>query len=80
MPTIFRKDGFRFFFYSNEGREPPHIHIMGRNGEMKIWLSPIQIERVYGLSSKDQRDALKITEENVILFMSHWRQWHESNS
>jgi hypothetical protein len=27
MPTILRKDGFRFFFFSREGTEPPHIHV-----------------------------------------------------
>lgn len=80
MPTILRKNGFRFFFYSHEGNEPPHVHILGRNGEMKIWLNPIQIGRVYNLSNKDQRDALKITEENVILFSNYWRAWHESTS
>ncbi len=27
MPTVLRVDGFRFFFYSNEGNEPAHIHV-----------------------------------------------------
>jgi hypothetical protein len=26
MPTVFIKDGFRFFFYSNEHR-PIHVHV-----------------------------------------------------
>ncbi len=26
MPTLGRIDPFRFFFYSNEGVEPPHVH------------------------------------------------------
>ncbi|HTA94655.1 MAG TPA: DUF4160 domain-containing protein, partial [Verrucomicrobiae bacterium] len=26
MPTIFEKDGFKFFFYSNEHR-PIHVHV-----------------------------------------------------
>ena len=35
MPTVFRQDGFRFFFYSNEGdpREPVHVHAMKGAGE-----------------------------------------------
>ena len=42
MPSIFRHDGFRFFFYSNEGdpREPVHVHVMKDGGEAKFWLSP----------------------------------------
>ena len=27
MPTILRILGFRFFFFSGEGAEPPHIHV-----------------------------------------------------
>ena len=40
MPTIFLYDGFRFFFYSNEGepREPMHVHVMKGGHEAKFWL------------------------------------------
>ncbi|WP_244939879.1 DUF4160 domain-containing protein [Leptospira adleri] len=29
MPKVFEKNGFKFFFFANEGnpREPTHIHI-----------------------------------------------------
>ncbi len=27
MPTIMCVGGYRFFFYSNEETEPPHIHV-----------------------------------------------------
>ncbi len=27
MPTVLRTLGFRFFFFSGEGSEPPHIHV-----------------------------------------------------
>jgi hypothetical protein len=28
MPTVLRVSGFRFFFYSMEGDEPPHIRFL----------------------------------------------------
>jgi len=40
MPTILRKDGFRFYFYSNENDEPAHIHVEKGDAEGKIWLVP----------------------------------------
>ena len=42
MPAVFRYDGFRFFFYSNEGdpREPVHVHVMRAGDEAKFWLYP----------------------------------------
>ncbi|WP_409988699.1 DUF4160 domain-containing protein [Cellvibrio sp.] len=40
MPVILRLNGFRFFFYSNEGNplEPAHIHVSKDGDEAKIWL------------------------------------------
>jgi len=34
MLTILRIRNFRFHFYSNEGNEPPHIHVRDSDGEM----------------------------------------------
>jgi len=51
MPTVLRADGYRFFFYSDEGnpREPPHIHAV--SGEKS---------RV-GLANGKRRSAPEIT-------------------
>ncbi len=27
MPTVTRIGAYRFFFFSNEGTEPPHVHV-----------------------------------------------------
>jgi len=32
MPNIFEKDGYRFFFYSNDHR-PIHVHVRRGGGE-----------------------------------------------
>lgn len=42
MPTLFRQDGFRVFFYSNEGnpREPPHVHVARDGCVARLWLRP----------------------------------------
>ena len=78
MPTVLTKDGFRFFFYSREGNEPPHIHIIGKGGEMKIWLSNLGIAKIYNLSPKEQRIVLEITAANVELFKKEWRVFYGS--
>ncbi|MDR3428102.1 DUF4160 domain-containing protein [Silvimonas sp.] len=48
MPVVFRFDGFRFHFYSNEGdpREPVHIHVARAGGDAKFWLFP-EVEMAY---------------------------------
>ncbi len=32
MPNVFTKNGFRFFFYSND-HEPAHVHVLKGKGE-----------------------------------------------
>ena len=78
MPTILIKDGFRFFFYSREGNEPPHIHIIGKGGEMKVWLNNLSIAKIHSLSPKEQRIVLDIVEKNIEFFRNKWEAFHGS--
>jgi hypothetical protein len=48
-PTIFRKGGLRFYFFSREERRL-HVHVQGARGEAKFWLDPeIELAEDYGL-------------------------------
>jgi hypothetical protein len=38
MPTVLFLKGWRFYFYSNERDEPPHIHVAKADAEGKFWL------------------------------------------
>ena len=38
MPTILLLDGWRFFFYADEGNEPMHVHVRKAEKECKFWL------------------------------------------
>jgi hypothetical protein len=42
MPKVFEIEGYRGFFFSNEGTppEPIHIHIKKGEGEAKFWVEP----------------------------------------
>ena len=49
MPTVLRLSSFRFHFYSDEGNEPPHIHVATPEGECKFWLDPVRLARNKGV-------------------------------
>lgn len=77
MPTIFRYDGFRFFFYSNEGdpREPLHVHVMKDGKEAKIWLWPeVAVSKSDGFDARTLRRLTGVVEENRAIIE---RAWHE---
>ncbi|WP_395715367.1 DUF4160 domain-containing protein [Prosthecobacter sp.] len=39
MPSVFTKNGFRFFFYSND-HEPLHVHVRKGGGEAVFEVEP----------------------------------------
>lgn len=75
MPTVLLKDGFRFHFYSNERDEPPHIHVIGKGGEMKIWLPSLEVDFSFGLSPGEQRNVMEITKQNAKMFLEKWNEF-----
>jgi hypothetical protein len=49
VPELFRAEGFVFFFYSNEGREPLHVHARRGGGFAKFWLEPLELDFASGM-------------------------------
>ena len=41
MPTVLRIGPYRFYFFSNEGDEPPHVHVDRDAATAKVWLDPV---------------------------------------
>ena len=73
MPTILRKDGFRFFFYSNENDEPAHIHVQKGDAEGKIWLVPnTKIDYLHGYTNAEVKQIAIIVFEFSEHFKAEW--------
>ncbi|WP_158811339.1 DUF4160 domain-containing protein [Beijerinckia sp. L45] len=53
MPTVFVWRGYRFFFYSNEGAEPAHVHVTSQGHECKFWLVDITVAKNSGFPPHD---------------------------
>ena len=53
MPVVITVDGFRLFFYSNEGhpREPLHVHVSKAECLAKLWVEPVRTASNYGFNS-----------------------------
>jgi hypothetical protein len=75
MPTILRQSGFRFFFYSNENTEPPHIHIEKGDASAKIWLDPIEFENAYDFSAREIKQIQEIVTINQFTFIRAWNDY-----
>jgi hypothetical protein len=76
MPTILRIGSFRFHFYSDEGNEPPHIHVRGPDGECKFWLVPVALTRNRGVTPHDLREIERLVFENRQLLIEKYHECH----
>ena len=72
MPTVLRVKGYRFFFFSLEGNEPPHIHIEQAEKFAKFWLEPISFVKSRGFRSRELLELQLIIEENQMMMLEKW--------
>lgn len=77
MPTILKVKGFRFFFWSKEEGEPMHIHVEKAEANAKVWLDPLNDAYFYGFSPKEIKEIREIINENIELFITKWKEFHE---
>ena len=72
MPTVLRVGRFRFFFYSNEGQEPPHIHVKAGGDEAKFWLEPIALASNHGFNGRELGEIEQLIEQHRADFLEAW--------
>jgi hypothetical protein len=74
MPVALRVKGYRFFFFSLEGHEPPHIHVEQAERFAKFWLNPISLVKSRGFRSNELSEIQKIVEENRDILLEKWNE------
>lgn len=75
MPTVARIGGFRFFFYSNEGGEPPHVHAQLEQKIAKFWLEPVALAATGRFSAFELRSIERIVVDNQVRFLEAWNEF-----
>ena len=75
MPTLFIIHGYRFFFYSNDEKEPVHIHVEKAEKVAKFWMHPVCLAGNYRFRSSELRKIMDIIEENKVRIEESWRDY-----
>ena len=74
-PTIIRIGPYRFFFYSSDKLEPPHIHVERQNNVAKFWLEPVRLQNSGGFKRSEIQELVKIVEEHREEFRRAWDEY-----
>lgn len=72
MPTILYEQGFRFSFFAADRAEPPHVHVRGRSGRGKWWLSPVRMARSRDFKRQEVAAIDRIIRENHVYLLQRW--------
>ena len=72
---MLRIEGFRFYFYSHEPNEPPHVHVDKAGASAKVWLEPVGLARNTGFKPRDLRTVLAYTDRNSPQLLEAWRDF-----
>jgi hypothetical protein len=77
MPTVFTKDGFRFFFYSND-HTPIHVHVRKGDGEAVFEVEgEVVLRESVGLKTKELSTAEALALENKELIVAKWHEYFD---
>ncbi len=75
MPTALTVNGFRFFFYSNENKDPSHVHVEKGGGMAKIWIHPVvRPAYFHNFTANDQRVIMELVTKYKTVIIEKWNE------
>jgi hypothetical protein len=75
MPTVLRYRGYKFFFYSHEPNEPPHVHVDKSGSSAKFWLEPIALAKNMGYTATELKQIYSIAEQHQSFLIEKWHEY-----
>lgn len=77
MPTVLRDGPYRFFFYSGDRDEPPHVHVARDDHRAKYWLDPVRLGRSRGFSREEINRIQAIVEGSQRELLDQWNEYFD---
>jgi hypothetical protein len=74
MPTVLHVNGFRFFFFSDERNEPPHIHVERAECVAKFWLDRVTLAYNRGYNGPTLNRIRILVLEHRQLLLEAWNE------
>jgi hypothetical protein len=69
MPNVLKTGPYRFYFYSHEPNEPPHVHVDRDRLSAKFWLNPVSLARNLGFNARELRQIERLIGEHQTEFL-----------
>lgn len=78
MPTVLQIGPYRFYFYSHETNEPPHVHIDREKFSAKFWLVKVSLANNLGFQQKELNRLHELVSKNQEQLLDKWHGYFGS--
>jgi len=75
MPTVHRQNGYRFYFFSHEPNEPPHVHIDKGAATIKVWLETTEVAKNQGFRRHEIGGIISMIVEHRQMLLEAWHEY-----
>jgi hypothetical protein len=75
MPTVLRSEGYRFYFYSHEPNEPPHVHVDKGGATLKAWTEVVSLARASGFRPHEINAILALVATHQAALLEAWHEY-----
>jgi len=75
VPNVVRVGPYRFYFFSHEPNEPPHVHIDRDDATAKVWLGSGELAGSRGFRPKEINVILALAAEHRTLLTEAWHEY-----
>ena len=74
MPTVLIEGPYRFFWYSGDRTEPPHVHVERDDKTAKFWLYPVALARNNRFNNRELKRIEQIVRQNAQVWIERWNR------
>jgi len=74
-PTVKRLGPYRFLFFSNEGKEPPHIHVQEGRKLAKFWLDSCDLAYSTNFAPHELTQVQDLVRQHKEPFLEAWHDF-----
>lgn len=78
MPTLLRSGPYRFYFYSHEPNEPPHVHVDRDDSSAKFWLHDCALARNVGFTARELNVIQGLVRQHQAAFSKGWHDFFDA--
>ena len=79
-PTVLQSGPYRFFFFSSDRGEPPHVHTARDRKTAKFWLKPVRLEYSLGFAPNELNKISALVREHQAELLKAWHDYFKSGN